>query len=131
MASIEDNIESNSLHEVSITACMPANRSTRMSCMHAYMLGERSQKLPEDVAALPNTVRLDENLPKLLEGLDPKGPVDTVQPTKSVAWLPDVSFSHVGHALRSNAWEVCIVTLFSVTVTILPGIVLDSRGGQS
>ena len=70
------------------------------------MIGERGRMLEPDVAALPNDVILDEQLAKLLEGLDPEEPVATVQPTKGATWLPDVSFSHVGHAYQLNAWEV-------------------------
>jgi hypothetical protein len=85
----------------------PRSRSERVyACMQTYMVGERTNVLAEDVAKLPAIVILDEQLSVLLEGLDPEAPSDTVQPTKPVAWLPDVSFSHVGQAYRHNAWQV-------------------------
>lgn len=74
--------------------------------MHTYMIGEREKMLAEDVAKIPDDVILDVQLKQLLEGLDPEEHVEFVQPTKGVTWLPDISFSHVGHAYRLNAWQV-------------------------
>lgn len=113
LAAIEDTAEEFSPTEASTALpSVPesaAQHPVHNSCMHTYMIGERGRMLAHDIAALPGDVILDQQLPKLLEGLDPEEPVATVQPTQGAAWLPDVSFSHVGHSYRFNAWEVWLI----------------------
>lgn len=85
----------------------PAMALATEPCVKTYCRGEHEETLPVRVwVNLPEHVILDHHLPRILEGLDPLAAPGVVQATEGVAYLPDMSFSHVGMPYFCNDWQV-------------------------
>lgn len=75
------------------------------TCVVKYLQGDR--ELPEDLQELPNPFILEEELPRLLEGLDPDAPAGSVEaPAGGPSWLPGLAFAHVGQPYNTNDFQV-------------------------
>lgn len=85
----------------------PAMALAAEPCVKTYCRGEHEASLPPQVwENLPEHVVLDSHLPRILEGLNPDTEAGTVEAAEGVAFMPDVSFSHVGMQYFCNDWEV-------------------------
>lgn len=74
------------------------------TCVVKYLRGDG--ELPEDMRELPEPFVLQEELPRLLAGLDPAAAAGAVESPGDVAWLPGLAAAHVGQPYMTNDFQV-------------------------